>query len=70
MPSSPRLYSEAESSQIDSEKQGALSKGTQIGDQQRDCQQRQHLGLSLSSDPPLTRGEFHGTMLNKNITKQ
>jgi hypothetical protein len=32
MPSSPKLYSEAESRQMDSKKQSALSKGTQKGD--------------------------------------
>jgi hypothetical protein len=32
LPLSPRLDSEAESSQIDSEKQSVLSKGTQKGD--------------------------------------
>jgi hypothetical protein len=32
LPLSPRLYSEAESIQIDSEKQSALSKGTRKGD--------------------------------------
>jgi hypothetical protein len=33
LPLSPWLYSEAESSQVDSEKQSALSKGTRLGDQ-------------------------------------
>jgi hypothetical protein len=32
MPSSPRLYTEAESTQIDSKKQSALSKGTRKRD--------------------------------------
>jgi hypothetical protein len=32
LPLSPRLYSEPESSQIDSKKQSALSKGTRKGD--------------------------------------